>query len=79
MKKPKHFYNQYLDKHIILHDYEELCPCCHGSGKYTDHRFGIFKCPGCYGVGKIDWIDKIKGRAEKRVSDFYCRCGPFWT
>jgi len=39
---------------------ELVCDRCKGTGKVRDRL-----CRKCYGEGKLDWIDNIKGRTTK--------------
>ena len=48
---------------IKIEMYEEICPKCEGKGvliKATNNG-AHSRCNVCNGLGKIDWIDKIKG------------------
>lgn len=43
---------------------EELCPKCNGNG------FNVYDgniCPHCYGEGKLEWIEKIKGKKRNSI------------
>ena len=50
--------------------YEEICPVCDGLGLEpveVNNFYGscIIGCLVCKGKGKIDWIDKIKGKNKE--------------
>jgi hypothetical protein len=54
-----------------LKDYEEVCDQCNGLGltKYDDDEFNCisssYRCPKCFGYGKLDFIEKIVGKKLK--------------
>ena len=43
-----------------LEEYEENCPDCEGSG-WLNKLHGI-ECEKCLGTGKLDWLEKIRGK-----------------
>ena len=42
---------------------EVQCDKCSGKGYSNKGKIGV-TCPKCYGLGKLDWIDNIKGSNE---------------
>lgn len=44
-----------------------VCHVCLGTGKI---RYTLYKrrCPKCLGSGKLDWIEKIVGKRNRRTS-----------
>lgn len=54
------YYAEFLQK-CDLKTYEELCPKCNGFGDIYCTKTNEYEtCGYCKGMGKIDWIDKIK-------------------
>jgi len=77
MKKDSR-YNVMLDQRIFLEKGEEFCSKCNGSGslasRHKSYNGKSYKltCPKCLGMGKLDWIEVIRGK--KPVDPFI-----FWA
>ena len=57
-------------------EYEEECEICNGMGNVTMcYKFSkskmVVTCPICLGIGKIDWITKLK--VKSRIEEFHNR------
>ena len=40
-----------------------VCPKCKGDGWLTGKNDWEYTCNKCYGAGKLDWIERIMGKA----------------
>jgi len=63
-------YNVMLDQRIFLDKGEEFCSKCNGSGslasRHKSYNGKSYKltCPKCLGMGKLDWIEVIRGKRK---------------
>lgn len=63
MKRNRHrlIVPETINKDIFLEPYEEVCPKCKGYIWIYDEWLMRITCSRCKGLGKITWLDKIKG------------------
>jgi len=55
-------YNKHLKQNIWLEKGEQFCEKCKGKGKVKSSNNSLLICSKCYGVGKLDWIEKAMGK-----------------
>jgi len=59
-----------------LEDWEEICPTCNGRGWYNKRvnqtNFST-SCWRCLSTGKLNWIEKIRGKDPNNVEKFVIR------
>lgn len=70
-------YNKLRKKFTELKEGEKFCETCHGEGMVRSKREynGITKkgallvCKDCLGYGKLDWVEKVVGKAPYHLSN----------
>lgn len=60
-------YNINSKQYIFLDEGEEFCPKCRGRGRIIKKSKGekpriSLICSTCYGMGKLDWVEKVVGK-----------------
>ena len=47
---------------LKIKEYEEKCTECSGRGWFWTEDDERYSCNNCGGTGKLDWLEKIKGK-----------------
>jgi hypothetical protein len=59
---------------------KETCPKCNGEGAilHNDLQLADYVCEWCGGCGKVDWIEKMRGKKKITMVELYNFCKKLW-